>query len=117
MCGSAALELVDRMEPIFAEYRFEPLITMTSITPRALCCVSTIAFDKEDSDECRRAKDCYHRLFDAVVAAGFIPYRVGLESMEKLAEGAPTHWEVVHSLKTALDPHGVLAPGRYSPIH
>lgn len=115
MTGSAARDVLRVMEPLFERHGFEPLVTMTSITPRALCCVTTVAFDKQNPAEARRASECYDALFDAVMRAGYVPYRVGIQSMGKLARNSTVYWDVVARIKAALDPAALLAPGRYFP--
>jgi 4-cresol dehydrogenase (hydroxylating) len=116
MKGSSARELLRIVEPIYERYCFEPLITMTSITPRALCCALSVYYDKQNATESAAAQECYDRLFDAVVRAGFIPYRVGTQSMAKLSRGNDdVFWDVVGAVKDAVDPSGILAPGRYNP--
>ena len=115
MVGRAALELESLIAPIYEKFGFEPLTTMTSITPRALCCVMTIAYDKSDPAECRRATDCYNALFEACMQRGFVPYRCGLNSMQKLDAHSQGYWAVVQQIKAALDPQNIIAPGRYLP--
>jgi 4-cresol dehydrogenase (hydroxylating) len=53
-------------------------------------------------------------LFDTLVGAGYIPYRVGLQSMAALDNGDDAYWRMVGRLKAALDPGGIIAPGRYA---
>jgi 4-cresol dehydrogenase (hydroxylating) len=115
MTGSAARELLNVVEPILERHGFESLITMTSITARALCCVLTVAYDKHNTTEAAAAQACYESLFEATVHAGFIPYRVGIQSMGKLSWGQDVFWDAVAKVKNALDPAGILAPGRYNP--
>ena len=115
MSGAHAQAFNALIEPIYEKFKFEALVTMTSITSRALCCVLTVAFDKENPEECRRALDCYDALWEACMEAGYVPYRCGIRSMNKLAAGSQTYWDVVRNIKTALDPHGIMAPGRYLP--
>jgi 4-cresol dehydrogenase (hydroxylating) len=115
MVGRSALELESIIAPIYEKYGFEPLTTMTSITPRALCCVMTIAYDKSIPAECKRASACYDALFEACMQRGFVPYRCGLNSMQKLDRHSQGYWAVVQQLKTALDPKNIIAPGRYLP--
>jgi 4-cresol dehydrogenase (hydroxylating) flavoprotein subunit len=114
MTGAAALELLHLVEPIFEQHGFEPLITMTSITPRALCCVMTVAYDKDSAREAAAAEACYTHLFEVVMQAGLVPYRAGIQSMAGLTADADTFWDVVAAVKQTLDPSGVLAPRRYS---
>jgi 4-cresol dehydrogenase (hydroxylating) len=58
---------------------------------------------------------CYRELFDAVMKAGYVPYRVGLQSMAGLDDGGDSYWRVAARIKAALDPQGIIAPGRYQP--
>jgi 4-cresol dehydrogenase (hydroxylating) len=102
-------------EPIFARHGFDLFVTFSMINERALGGVLTVAYDKEDPAEVERAKRCYRALFDAVMAAGYIPYRVGIQSMAGLDPHGDVFWKVVSRIKTALDPDGIIAPGRYEP--
>lgn len=56
-----------------------------------------------------------HELTAKLIEAGFPPYRAGVSSMDLLDPGRATYWEVVSTLKEALDPRGIIAPGRYDP--
>jgi 4-cresol dehydrogenase (hydroxylating) len=77
--------------------------------------VISISFDKRDPVESARAQSCYQDAFDALMQAGYIPYRSNIHSMDKLAAGSETFWDVIKQLKQVLDPGHVLAPGRYEP--
>ena len=76
--------------------------------------VLTVAYDKEDPDEVARARSCYRQVFDTMVGAGYVPYRVGLQSMADLDNGEDSYWRMVGRIKAALDPEGLIAPGRYA---
>ena len=115
MTSDAARNIVDIVETVITEYDFEPLITLTTINSRALCCVATVSFDKDLDSERKRAAECYDELFDRCVRSGCIPYRVGIQSMRKLRAAPSTYWDVCGNLKSALDPEGTFAPGRYEP--
>ena len=115
--GAAVRELLDIVKPIFREHGFDHLMTLASVNERAMDGVLTIAFDRHDAEETRRASACYQALFEAVFSAGFVPYRVAVGSMSALFEqGSPEHWETVAAIKRALDPNMIIAPGRYAPI-
>jgi len=113
--GEAAVELVGLVEPIFNLHGFDAFLTFSTITDRALGAVFTICYDRDDADEAARAEACYREAFDAAVDAGFPPYRVGIQSMPRLARGSSVFWDVAAELKAALDPKGLIAPGRYEP--
>lgn len=76
----------------------------------------TIHFRLDDPDQVRRAEDCERALWDALIAAGFPPYRVGIDQMSRLPGLEPAFFELVARLKSALDPRHVLSPGRYCPV-
>jgi len=115
MRGADVLALHALAAPIFARHGFDLFVTFSMINERALGGVLTVAYDKEDPAEVERAKQCYRALFDAVMAAGYIPYRVGIQSMAALDPHGDVFWKVVSRIKAALDPDGIIAPGRYEP--
>jgi 4-cresol dehydrogenase (hydroxylating) len=85
------------------------------VNERALGTVITIAYDKEEIAETERAQACYRALFKSVVEAGYIPYRVGIQSMADLDQGSDNFWSTTRAIKMALDPQEIIAPGRYQP--
>ncbi|MDB5960789.1 MAG: FAD-linked oxidase, partial [Massilia sp.] len=115
MRGADALALHALVAPIYAAHGFDLFITVSLINERALCAVLTVAFDRDDAAEAARARDCQRALFDAVMAAGYMPYRVGIESMGELDPHGDVFWKVAARIKAALDPQGLIAPGRYEP--
>ena len=113
MTGTAVSDLLQLVEPHLARFGFDPLITFSAITDRALAAVVTIAFDPDDAAETLRAQDCHDSLIEAVIAAGYPPYRVGLSGMSLLGQNSAGYWPLVGRLKQAFDPAGILSPGRY----
>ncbi|UGQ48556.1 FAD-binding oxidoreductase [Massilia endophytica] len=113
MRGDDLLRLHRLAEPIFHKHGFDLFVTFSMINERALGGVLTVAYDKEDAEEVERARACYSELFEAIMQAGYIPYRVGLQSMARLDRGGDSYWQTVARLKAALDPQGLIAPGRY----
>jgi len=116
MIGSAAQDLVQKISPIFLQYGFEPLITVSLITERAMVAVTTIAYDRDSAEETEKARQCYEALFGEIMRMGYAPYRSSIMSMSHLAEGSDVFWEVVHELKQVLDPDQIIAKGRYDPL-
>jgi 4-cresol dehydrogenase (hydroxylating) len=78
--------------------------------------VITISYDKENSEETRRAAQCYEAFFEAIMKTGYVPYRTSIYSMDKLAMGSEVFWDVMNEIKLALDPHQIISKGRYQPI-
>jgi 4-cresol dehydrogenase (hydroxylating) len=115
MRGADLLALHALVAPIFEQHRFDLFVTFSMINERTLGGVITVAYDKEDPVEVERAKRCYRALFDTVMKAGYIPYRVGNQSMAALDPHGDVFWKVVSRIKRALDPDGIISPGRYEP--
>jgi len=115
MRGADALKLHALVAPIFARHGFDLFETYSLINERAVCAVLTIAFDRDDAAETARARVCKRAVFDAVMQAGYLPYRVGIEDMGLLDPDGDVFWQVAARIKAALDPQGTIAPGRYEP--
>jgi 4-cresol dehydrogenase (hydroxylating) len=115
MRGTDMLRAHALAEPVFQRHGFDLFATFSMINERALGGVLTIAFDKEDAAETARAHACYEELFQEMMAAGYIPYRVGQQSLDKLDNGDDCYWRTVARIKDALDPQHIIAPGRYGP--
>ncbi len=115
MRGADALGLHALVSPIFSQHGFDLFVTFSLVNERSLCAVLTIAYDRENAAETARARICHRAVFDAVMEAGYIPYRVGIESMALLDREDDVFWKVAARIKDALDPQGTIAPGRYEP--
>jgi 4-cresol dehydrogenase (hydroxylating) len=101
--------------PVFRAHRFDLFATFSMINERSLGGVLTVAYDKEDADEVARAHQCYRQVFQLMMKAGYIPYRVGNHSMAELDPHGDVYWKTVARIKAALDPGNIIAPGRYQP--
>ncbi|MES2015536.1 MAG: FAD-binding oxidoreductase [Pseudomonadota bacterium] len=115
MRGADVLAMHALVEPLFREHGFDLFVTFSMINERALGGVITVAFDKDDPDEVERAGRCYRACFARLMDAGYIPYRVGNHSMAELDPQGDVYWQTVARIKAALDPDGLIAPGRYQP--
>ena len=91
---------------------FEPQISVSMATERSLTCVIAISFDRSVPGEDQRALGCHSELTEQLVALGYPPYRLNVRSMGAV-ENCPAYAGVLGDIKAALDPNGVLAPGRY----
>jgi 4-cresol dehydrogenase (hydroxylating) len=91
---------------------FEPMISLTLLTERAIACVVSISFDRSIPGEDDRAMSCYRRLFTNVTALGYRSYRLGVHSMGQM-DIHDTYNSFLQTIKSAVDPVGVLSAGRY----
>ena len=102
------------IDPIFAKYGFEACITLTAVNERCFDCTLPILYDRDDSREVEKAHACHVELVESCKQHGYVPYRLGLQSMPAETSQDDAFWDVVTKLKRALDPKGILAPGRYA---
>jgi 4-cresol dehydrogenase (hydroxylating) len=93
--------------------QFEPMLTMTLLTERCLGCLITIAYDRDQPGEDHHAAACYKQLLERFMAAGYYPYRLGIQSMGQLSSDEVGYTDLLAKIQQSLDPRQVLAPGRY----
>jgi 4-cresol dehydrogenase (hydroxylating) len=106
-------EYVSMVEAICREYGIEPLITLTSLSNRCFDSTVPILFDRENPEEAARAHACLEALFAAGRTRGFFPYRASVHAMQQVVDPAATFWQMARSIKQAVDPQNLIAPGRY----
>jgi len=115
MTRQSVNEVTELARPIFHCYGFEYQVTLSIISDRAICAVMSICFDLDNDNECQRARDCHEELMQILISTGYIPYRGTREAQQALHHAQPDSWKIYKKLKSALDPYGVIAPGRYIP--
>jgi 4-cresol dehydrogenase (hydroxylating) len=116
MEGAHAARLTQMVEDSLLRAGFEPQISFTLLTERSLACLVSISYDRDITGEDTRAMDCYLGLRRQLEAAGYYSYRLGIEDMESARGGNSTYACLLRRIGGALDPNGILAPGRYVPI-
>ena len=110
--GAHAERLAALSSDVLLSHGFEPLISITLVTERAITCVVSISYDRDTAGEDERALSCYHALLDLLHGEGYLSYRLGIQAAghHVTADNAAA---LLARLKRACDPSGVLAPGRY----
>jgi len=105
---------IDFLVPTMRKYSLEPLVTLTSLSERCFDSSVPLLFDRSSAAATQRAQACYRALLESGRQLGFMPYRVHVDAMDWLTGQPSMHWELAEQLKRALDPQGIIAPGRYS---
>ena len=96
-----------------AKYDFEPILIIGCFSERVIYLDAAIHFDREVPGEDERAVSCHDELLGRLIEMGYIPYRLGIQSAKLLPEPEDDYGYLLGTLKKALDPNDVLAPGRY----
>jgi 4-cresol dehydrogenase (hydroxylating) len=114
MRGSDALKSIQLAKPIFTEFGFDFMGSFTmGYSGRHMDHIMDLLFNRTDEEETRRAYACHARLLEAYAANGYAPYRTNTAFMAKTAEiYGPAQRALNARLKVALDPNGILAPGK-----
>jgi 4-cresol dehydrogenase (hydroxylating) flavoprotein subunit len=113
--GEEVLRCAEIIEAEMLQRGFEPLVRIALANDRTAFVTTLLAFDRGEADETTRAGDCHRELTARLIQEGYPPYRAGINDMDQLDPDNSAYWAVAGVLKSALDPHGVLAPGRYDP--
>jgi len=111
--GEIAARALIMAEAVMTRAGFLPVIALDVTTSRCLQIFIALYYDADDEEADRRACRCHDDLLDAFARQGVYPYRLGIQSMGRLGSPDEPLAGLVRRLKTAVDPGGVLAPGRY----
>jgi 4-cresol dehydrogenase (hydroxylating) len=114
MTGADLRDVTGLATEVLLDGGFEPQISVSLATERSAICVITISYDRAEPGEDARALACYRRLTGELLSRGYPPYRLNVAAMDVLQEPA-AYADALRALKGALDPAGILAPGRYEP--
>ncbi|HRZ12963.1 MAG TPA: FAD-binding oxidoreductase [Kiritimatiellia bacterium] len=112
--GGLVREAMNLAEGVFSKHAFTPFITLNLVDDRAVECVINLAFDRTSTERTAAAHACNDELTAEFIRRGFPPYRVGSQSMDLILDEADPFWQTARDLKCALDPNGIIAPGRYN---
>jgi 4-cresol dehydrogenase (hydroxylating) flavoprotein subunit len=96
-----------------SKYSFEPILIVGCISERVVYINVDITYDRDVAGDDERALACHDALLGRLIVAGYIPYRLGIESVRLLPEPEDGTSRLLHALKKTLDPNNILAPGRY----
>ncbi len=107
-------EGASRCAQMMSERGFPPLIVSRPMKGghfgvlRLVCC-----FDRSDADEVKRVKALNTELLEICFELGFVPYKAPDWMLRQLADRAdPGFRELLHRIRQALDPAGIMNPGR-----
>jgi 4-cresol dehydrogenase (hydroxylating) len=113
MSGAQALALDRLGRTIFEELGLDYTI-MHVAGARFARSLHVLVFNRGDPDENNRADECYRRLAREFASRGIGVGRAPIDYQEYHMDMLmPSFKSATHAIKMALDPRGIIAPGRY----
>lgn len=73
--GEDVSRLMSHVEPIANRHGFDLPITISPVVPRAAVCIANLSFRKSNSQEAKRAAECYSEIRSRISELGYPPYR------------------------------------------
>ncbi len=118
MTGEAILELIHTFAQAFHEMGVTPSVGWPqSYHTRTLVVIHSFPIT-HDPEQNRKTREAFARMIDISAAHGWAEYRVHATMQDKAIGAYAFNDHVLHrfheTLKDAVDPNGILSPGRYS---
>jgi 4-cresol dehydrogenase (hydroxylating) flavoprotein subunit len=106
--GATIVQATALCERVLRKYDLAPILGMSALSSRTVRFFVSILYDRGTENADQNAMQCHDELQAALLTEGFYPYRLGIQSMDAVAPSP-----LLERIKAALDPKGILAPGRY----
>ncbi len=111
--GQAVSEFLNVAQGLFHEQGFDLYVALLVMNPRSIVALMAILYRKEDAAETHRASVLYERLCALVLSEGYQQYRAAMPAWRGLFDQAPGFLKLCDTLKSAVDPNNIMAPGHY----
>jgi 4-cresol dehydrogenase (hydroxylating) len=116
LTGRDAIALRDLLRGMIEEAGLDYIAAMLPINARSFAHITLIIFDTKNEPQARAAYDVARRLVRDAAKLGYGEYRAPLDFMDLAAEqyswNDHAYRRFCETLKDALDPQGILAPGK-----
>jgi 4-cresol dehydrogenase (hydroxylating) len=112
MVGKIANEHQALSRRILGEHGFEYVVEYVC-GPRMARALHILPFNRQDAEEQQRAARCMRALLEAYAKVGVAIARAPLDIQKEAMSQLEVLPDVLSRLKRALDPEGILAPGKY----
>jgi 4-cresol dehydrogenase (hydroxylating) len=112
MRGEDVTAVTDLAREVALRHGFEPQISISLISERMTISTVALTYDRDIAGEDDRAMTCYQELMQRLTEQGYPSYRLNVAAMQ-YGDSGGEYKSAIRAIKAALDPNGILAPGRY----
>ena len=109
MRGLDVHRILEIFRALYRKHDFDFYVALLAQNSRTLIILLCIFYSKASHDETSRAQALHAALLEATFAAGLQPYRTSVQSPTGYA---PNYAHLLDLLKSAIDPNGIVAPGK-----
>ncbi|MES2766113.1 MAG: FAD-binding oxidoreductase [Bacteroidota bacterium] len=113
MAGKDINDAITLLHKVCDEFGIAPAMTINPISGEYAEAVINLYFDRSSKDATDNAHRCNAALHEQMFADGFRFYRIDVENMNTITRDNSVFWKTIKDIKKALDPQGIIAPGRY----
>jgi hypothetical protein len=78
--------------------------------------LTTIHFVSSDPKQVTLAEQAEIAMWNGLTQAGYMPYRLSIDQMERAILLKPDVFDLIAQIKTLYDPNDIISPGRYCPV-
>lgn len=111
--GPLVAYVLPQLGEIGFAHRMEAHIGLSAMSPRLIHAYVSLVYDRDVDGEDERAMACHDAMLAWLMEQGLPPYRLGIHSMGVLRSRNGPFERLLRGIRSHLDPHGIIAPGRY----
>lgn len=108
--GQLIEDVLAQVDALMLRHGFEPVTSFITLNDRYVRVFVQLIYDRDVPGEDERALCCHDAVFDWLQSRGFWHVRLDVLHMDRIASGTAA---LQRRIKQALDPEGILSPGRY----
>ncbi len=116
MVGSESIALRDLLRGMIEEAGLDYIAAMLPVSARSFAHITMVIFDTKNEEQTRSAYTVARRLVADCAKLGYGEYRAHLDFMDLAADqysfGDHAYRRFCETIKDALDPNGILSPGK-----
>ena len=111
--GASFVAAVRDIEDATLRHSFEAVLSGCVASPRSIHLFAAIIYDRDTPGDDHAAQACHDEILVGMAEHGIHPMRLGIQAMGHLADVCEPYANLMRKIRSTIDPHGIVAPGRY----